>query len=611
MCGLIAILGQGVQQAVLERALQAMRHRGPDGQRSWIAPDGRVGLGHARLSLVDLSGGAHPLTNEDGSLHAIVNGEFYGFQEIREDLRRRGHELRTTSDSEILLHLYEDEGSGCLKRLRGEFAFVLWDARRRCLFAARDRFGIKPLFYSQHGEALFLASEAKALFAAGVPPRWDVGSVLHHLLFCMPLDRSLFEGIRQLPPGHFLLASEGELQITPYWDPGFPRPAEDARGPAPGTHAIEEVHEQLRDAVGLRLQADVPVGFLLSGGLDSSAVLGVGSSLGQEGAEAFTVSFDHPKYDELPIARETAEARGVRLHVVRCGADALASHFEESVVHGELLAMNGHTAAKYLLSKAVRDAGFKAVLSGDGGDELFAGYDFCGADMRPQQQAAPEEGPLKEVARQLGFVPALMQSLWKSRSRFLPLIDQDVVRAFLEENPYASFIGQLAPARLAGRARVHQGLYIWIKSHLVNYILASERLEMAHSVEVRMPLLDHELFETARRLPVELLSRAVKHPLREAARPYLTETVLNQLKRPFVAPPSRAAGAEAFRDFILDSLSGPMLRTLPWLDARAIEQRLRTSSTATDQDRFALDVLLLPIVSICCLQRRYKLGTSP
>src|SRR2546425_4426471 len=228
MCGIVAMFSEhgSVTAESLQRATRSLHHRGPDGQRHWIAPHGRVGLGHARLSIIDLTTGDQPIANEDETLHVVVNGEFYDYQRYQRALTDRGHRLRTRSDSEILLHLYEEEGTHCLRHLRGEFAFVLWDERNGLLFAARDRFGIKPLYYGRFDDTLYVASEAKALFAAGVPARWDHESLFQDLHGILDGDRALFEGLYQGPPGHYPLASGNNVKLAPDWDLNFPTLAE-------------------------------------------------------------------------------------------------------------------------------------------------------------------------------------------------------------------------------------------------------------------------------------------------------------------------------------------------------------------------------------------------
>src|SRR5262250_2464505 len=224
MRGIVALFSRRdpIAEEVIQRATQRLHHRGPDGQRHWISPDHRVALGHARLSIIDLTTGDQPIASEDELTRVVVNGEFYGYEAIRGELQRSGHRLRTRSDSEIALHLYEDLGTQCLHRLRGEFAFVLWDETNRTMFAARDRFGIKPLFYAFHDETIYLASEVKALFAAGVPARWDAESIYHSVEFGGHQVRTLFDGVFQVPPGHYLLATDKHVQLNRYWDFDYP-----------------------------------------------------------------------------------------------------------------------------------------------------------------------------------------------------------------------------------------------------------------------------------------------------------------------------------------------------------------------------------------------------
>ena len=317
MCGIVAMYSARgpIPADVLERATLRLAHRGPDGQRTWLADDRRVGMGHARLSIIDLATGDQPIASEDESLRIVVNGEFYDFEREQRDLEGRGHRLRTRSDSEIALHLYEDYGTACLRHLRGEFAFVLWDGPNDTLFAARDRFGIKPLYYTTYRGTLYLASEIKSLLAAGVPARWDRATFFqanHFLGIPTPQDRTLFEGIYQVPPGHYLLASGRQVRLIRYWDFEYPA-AVDARQVAPDVEYAERFRHALDEAVRLRLRADVPVGCYLSGGLDSCAVLGLAATHRTEPIRAFTLTFERAAYDEGAIAREMAAQRRGRL----------------------------------------------------------------------------------------------------------------------------------------------------------------------------------------------------------------------------------------------------------------------------------------------------------
>src|SRR5215471_16647712 len=382
MCGIVGVYSrrQPVSSATLERATKTLYHRGPDGQRQWISPDGRVGLGHARLSIIDLATGDQPISSEDERTHIVTNGEFYGYEAIQRELQSRGHRLRTKSDSEIALHLYEDFGLQFLHHLRGEFALVLWDESRRRLIAARDRFGIKPLFYAWKDDALYLASEVKALFAAGIPARWDHENVFQAVTMSKHQARTLYDGIFEIPPGQFLLATEKHVQVNQYWDFNYPK----AESPIPkrtdAEYAADFRHE-LEEAVRIRLRADVPVGVYLSGGLDSCSMLGLAAKHHPEPIRAFTLTFDQVAYDEGPIAKEMAARAGAEFYPTAIQQRDLADHFADAIAQSETLCVNAHGVAKYLLSRAVRDAGYKVVITGEGSDEILGGYAHFRRDM--------------------------------------------------------------------------------------------------------------------------------------------------------------------------------------------------------------------------------------
>jgi asparagine synthase (glutamine-hydrolysing) len=383
MCGIVAMYSarEPIPADALERATRRLFHRGPDRQRTWLADHRRVGLGHARLSIIDLVTGDQPIAGEDETLQIVANGEFYDFERTRRDLEARGHRLRTRSDSEIALHLYEDFGTACLRHLRGEFAFVLWDGPNDTLFAARDRFGIKPLYYTTYRGTLYLASEIKALLAAGVPARWDHAAFFqaNHLLGT-PQDRTLFEGIYPVPPGHYLLASGGQVRLIRYWDFDYPA-AVNARQASPDAEYAERFRHALDEAVRLRLRADVPVGCYLSGGLDSCAVLGLAATHRTEPIRAFTLTFDRAIYDEGAIAREMAAHARADFQPIPIRQADLADRCADAAWQAETLFVNAHGIAKYLLSRAVRDAGYKVVLTGEGSDEILAGYAHFRRDL--------------------------------------------------------------------------------------------------------------------------------------------------------------------------------------------------------------------------------------
>lgn len=602
MCGIVAIWSREapVDPAVVQRAMDAQTHRGPDQGSLWLSPDRRVGLGHRRLAIIDLETGDQPMRNESSDIRAVVNGEFYGFEKIRSDLERRGHVFATKSDSEILVHLYEEQGIDAVHHLRGEFAFVLWDQKKQVLLAGRDRFGIKPLFVFQDAEAVTFSSEVKALFAAGIPRRWDYDSLYQQLYIFAEQDRTLFHNVRQVPPGTLLEIREGHVRCHRYWDLDYPRHSDCS--PVKQRDVVARVRELLDDSVRVRMRADVPVSSFLSGGIDSSAVVGFAARHTRTPVRCFTVSFAEEEYDELSIALNTARAIGAEMSPVSAGVDETICHFRQAVAHAETLGVNWHGVARYQLCRSIHQSGYKVALTGEGGDETFAGY----LQFRQDIGSRTVPADLAEVASQLGFVPAWIQKLATSRSIFsLFLRDKPAW------SPYVRFIEQLACERqFQDRHPVHQSLYLWIRSVLLNYILYAERLEMAHAVETRMPLLDHHLFEYVRTLPIEMLicGTTEKHLLRDASRHVVTEEVYRRPKHPFFAPPAWRDGGEKLQAFVQDTLRSSAFQTMPFFDAAAVRAVLDRMNEVPVAHRQNLDTAMLMMVSACVLQQTYGLS---
>lgn len=635
MCGIVAIFSdeKPIAPESLVRATQRLIHRGPDDQRHWIAPHGRVGLGHTRLSIIDLVTGAQPIASEDEQIRIIVNGEFYDFERIRNELESRGHQFRTQSDSEIALHLYEEMGAGCLEHLRGEFAFVIWDERNQTMFAARDRFGIKPLFYAQVDGMLYLASEVKALFAAGVRAGWDRESMFQNLFLSVDQDRSLFRDVRQVPPGRYLLASKQSLQIKRYWDVDYPRSG--SPDPRSETDCIEQTRTMLDEAVRLRMRADVPVGCYVSGGVDSSAVLGIASRHASDNVAAFTIAFDHPQFNESESARRTAAHVGSSFWPIPVTNADFAEVFVESVAQGEMIHYNAHGAARYRLSRAVQQAGYKVVLAGEGADELFAGYEFSRAALPnsapngssatnwprlmmrllhpktlTERQLATTSPWLARISRVLAFPPDLVDYVADKFGLLQSLIAHDFAEEFQKRDPYKEFLKQFAwRANLFGREPVKQILYLWMKSLFVNYVLAAERLDMAHAVECRLPFLDHKLFEFARSIPASVLAKdgRQKHLLREAVKSYVRPEVYDGAKQPFFAPPTTFRAGNPMYELLQDILRSQSFSTVPFFDHDAVIGFLDSLSALDDQSQTSMDPVLFMMASIGVLQDHYQL----
>ena len=641
MCGIVALFSRRtpVEAQAVHRAVQRLHHRGPDGQRQWISEDRHVALGHARLSIIDLHTGDQPIANENEDIRIIVNGEFYGYEAIQAELERLGHRLRTRSDSEIALHLYEDRGVQCLQRLRGEFAFVIWDGVSRRIFAARDRFGIKPLFYAVHAGTVYLASEVKALFAAGVPARWDHESLYDSIELGGHQMRTLYAGVYQVPPGHYLLATDGHLQINRYWDFDYPTTASQASPRSDADYAAE-FREVLEEAVRIRLRADVPVGCYLSGGLDSCSVLGLAALHHHGPIRAFTLCFDHAQYDEEVQAREMAAKANAEFVPIPLRQVDLADHFSDAVLQSETMCANAHGAAKYLLSRAVRDAGYKVVMTGEGSDEILAGYAHFRRDMLLYDQAGQdssatkqildelarsnpvsrglllpdgEAGPLEGLKRTLGFVPTWCETFSARSMKIRAVLSQDTIQKYGRREGYSSLLSEIDVSRqLAGRAPVHQSLYLWAKTALPNYILTllGDRMEMAHSIEGRVPFLDHKVVEVICRQPVNQKIRGMteKYVLREAVRDVITDTIYHRQKHPFLAPPATLNPDQRLAAMVQDTLRGPALAAIPFFDQAKVIGLLDSIPSMDEGSQVAFDQVLMLLTSACILQEGFRLG---
>jgi asparagine synthase (glutamine-hydrolysing) len=640
MCGITAVYSptRPFDSGALRRSVASLHHRGPDQKAQWTSDCGATGLGHARLSIIDLSTGDQPIASEDGKLHLVHNGEFYDFETIQNELEERGHKLRSRSDSEIALHLYEEYGPHCLTHLRGEFAFAIWDDRTRALFAARDRFGVKPLFWARHDGAIYIASEVKALFAAGVPARWDLETLYLGMYVCHGA-RTPFAGVHALPPGHYMLASERGVEIHQYWDVDYPHAdAVEARTPE---EYIEGFREVLDDAVKTRLRADVPVGCYLSGGLDSCAVLGLAQAHRTDKVRAFTLTFDHDAYDESAQASEMAAFAGSDYVPIPVTQDALADNFADAVRAAETPLGNAHGVAKYMLSRAVRDRGFKVVLTGEGSDEMLAGYPPYRVDMLMQNAQGQDPADVQRLLDELhasnqvsrgalmpddedeercafarnllGFAPTWMEATLGMMGKMRSVLTDDFLGEHAGKDPVRDlFSGIDAERQLLGREAVHQGLYLWAKSMLPRYILSvlGDRMEMAHSIEGRVPFLDHHVAEYLRHVPVSMKIKGMteKYILREATKDIITDTIYNRQKHPFLSPPATLFPDQKLHQLLHDTLRGETLRNMPFVDTDKVAALLDNVEHQDHAGRVTSDQVLTIIMSLVFMEEQMGLS---
>ena len=640
MCGLIGgVSRKPVSRDRISAALDAIDHRGPDGQDHWS--DGRFFLGHTRLSIIGLSNGDQPMSNAAGDVHLAVNGEFYCYKAVRDELRARGSRFKTDSDSEIALHLYLQHGMRATEQLRGEFAVLIADQRRDIMIAIRDRFGIKPLFYAVTPDGVFFASEIKALLALGVPAAWDAEAAWQDLFIVRNHARTMFAGIRSVPQGCYAVVRGNDVQIYRYWDWDFPTTEETAADTRSEADVVAGFREVLSEAVRERMVADVEVGCYLSGGIDSCAVLGLAQREMQRPIRAYTLAFDDAVWDESPIARRQAEFVGATYHQVPVTRQALADAYSDAVWHSETPMVNGHGAAKFLLSRAVRDAGLKVVFTGEGSDELLGGYatfrrdallhhpngrsradtdaliaqmfDSNPATRSIFMQQAADNPIFVEVVNRLGFLPSFIETFGAMGATLSAGLRADVAKSVAGKSVYADVLDSLPLSMaIAGRDRLHQGLYVNSKTHLANFILTflGDRMEMAHSIEGRVPFLDHHVAHYAARIPIAMKIKGYreKHVLREAAKDVLIEEVYNREKHPFTSPP--AAAGDPMMTMLADVIASRALDDQPIFDPTKARAAFKDMQTCPPDQRPAYEGRIQRIVSTTLMHERFGMSGS-
>ncbi|RLV59816.1 asparagine synthase (glutamine-hydrolyzing) [Parashewanella curva] len=641
MCGILATfsLTRSISESQVLTALSALNHRGPDETGIWQEKGTSVFLGHTRLSIIDLKGGHQPMLSEDKSIVAIVNGEFYDYQKITQELQQQGYTFKTHCDSEILINLYLHYGTACLEHLRGEFAFVIWDRQKNRVFAGRDRFGIKPLFYYQDEVNIYFASEIKAFKALGLPLKWDKDTFFSEITMFHTPDATLFEQVKEVKPAHYLLKPlhSYSIDLISYWDFYYPTQGHNLN--ISEQEAVEAVTEQFQEAVKLRLMADVPVACYLSGGIDSCSILGMAQHLSKKQITALTLSFDHKDYDEFPYAKEMAEHTNSRFVPIPVTADDIADNFADSVYNSEKAVLNGHGVSKYILSRETQKQGFKVVLTGEGADEFLAGYpsfrqdylkyhsDELSEDEKAEIEAhlkqsnavskgivmAEDEISLPLLQNQLGFTPSWVAAFIHGPSFFRDILKKDYLAHIGKRNPCEDFIEKLNfNSAIKGRSKLNQSLYTWTRTLLPHYLLTNlgDRMEMAHSIEARLPFLDHKLVELLVQLPENLKIRGLKEKylLREAMKPWLTNTMYKRNKHPFLAPPAVKSQNPRLLEFFLDTIHSDKIHSVPFFDAAKLQKACANLTKKTPSQLGQLDIQMHIAVSTIIIGDKFNLS---
>ncbi len=623
MCGIAGALDrQGRREFPIPRLLAmtaAIAHRGPDDEQFHAEPG--VILGARRLSIVDLAGGRQPIPNEDGSIWVAFNGELFEYPELRRELLDNGHALKTRCDTEAWVHLYEDHGEDMFARARGQFAVSLWDRKNETLILGRDRVGICPLYYAESDGWLLWGSEVKAILSSGmVPIRPDPRGIDHLFsFFCAPTGRSYFEGIKSLPPGHYLKARGGKLTVHRYWDLDFPDMGQERRldDPAP---MVDELEALLRQSVERRLRGDVPVVSYISGGLDSTVVLGLSSRHRGEAVPSFTIGFDNAGPDERTQSAESAAALGSKLTTVTLSSPEIAASYPELVLAAEGPVMDTSCAALMKLARSVHDRGFKVALTGEGADEALAGYvwfktqalrDGIGRRIgnglpllaRRFLLAAVGGGPTHRAPLLgIGGVRTAQQDLYDLIGQARPILyTPGMWESLGDHNPYDDL--DINADRMARWHPMNQSLYVGYKVMLAGLLMIAkgDRISMHSSVETRYPFLDDDVIRFCSEIAPEykLRGRTEKWILRQVATRTLPAAIANRPKTMFRSKFSNTFLGPGHPKWVDQLISAESLRRSGYFDAEIVrrERMKQLALPRITARRFVMDIALTCVVA--------------
>lgn len=607
MCGLAGILyfdpNAIVTAGELEPMVAALTPRGPDGTGYYTAPG--IGLGHARLSIIDIEGGDQPIHNEAKTVWTVFNGEIFNYVELRRDLEQRGHRFYTQTDTEVIVHLYEEYGDDFATHMNGQFAIALWDAPRRRLLLVRDRPGILPLYFSHQGQRVLFGSEVKALLPAmNARPEINAAALEQLMTFWAPVSpASMFKGVEEVSPGEMLIIESGKLRRRRYWEWTFPTDGDYLRGSV--DELTEELHALLLDATRLRLRADVPVGAYLSGGLDSSGISALVKHLGHPDLHTFSIRFDDPGVDEGEHQQRVSQYLGTKHASVMCRKADIAASFPGVIYRTEAPILRSAPAPMSILSGLVRQHGYKVVLTGEGADEVLGGYDlFKEAKIRQFWARQPDSAWRPALLRRLYPYLDLNQ---RTGSTYLKMffgqaLDQPDLPGFSHLPRWTTtgktkdFFSAGFRSRLSGDPvdvltktlptdfpRWHpfnRAQFLEAKTLMAGYLLNSQgdRMLMANSVEGRFPFLDHRVIEFANRLHPRLKMRGLneKYLLKRALARHLPAATIARYKQPYRAPDIAAFfGPDGPPDYVKERLSVAALQDSGYFDPQRVQHLLR------------------------------------
>ena len=596
MCGIAGVIDPTLSPAEVQQVLRGMAevmiHRGPDDEGFFVS--GNIGLGMRRLSIIDLAGGKQPIFNEDGSIVVVFNGEIYNYLELRDQLQQNQHAFTTNSDTEVIVHLYEELGEECVHKLRGMFAFALWDQRSHRLFIARDRLGIKPLYYTKDADRLVFGSEIKAIFQhPNIIAQLDIEGLSNFLsLKYVPAPQTMFAGIQALPPGHTLVYDLNGVTVRSYWDLSF---AGDHNGEKREEEYSDQLEGLLKESIKLELRSDVPFGAFLSGGIDSSLVVALMSQFLDQPVKTFSVGYEGggERWSELPYARVVAEQFKTDHHEVFVYPQNFIDLAGKVVWHLDQPIADDAVLMNYMVAK-LASGQVKMVLTGEGGDELFAGYArYAGERLAPLFRVIPgafKSLMLSTIDRLPGlYRPKLaLHALCKKgeisrMANWFPLFNQKMKEALLTNEVKRELNGTLPDhvfaqhlSRTDATDSLSRMLYVDTKLWLPDDLLArGDKMSMASSLEARVPLLDHRVVEFAASLPPHLKLRRLtrKYLLKRVGRAWLPAQIINRSKKGFPTPISVWFRKEA-RSFVRDILSPSAIKRRGLFNSDYVERLL-------------------------------------
>ncbi len=597
MCGIAGIVNfrhPENSRELVGNMLDHMPYRGPDASGIYVS-DG-VTLGHTRLSIIDLSGGDQPIHNEDRTVWITFNGEIFNYPELREDLLGLGHRFYTASDTEVLVHLYEEYGTKMLDRLNGQFAFAIWDENRETLFMARDRVGIRPLFYHHDNGRLVFASEIKAILADKSLPRMLESQTLSDIFTCWTPVGGLtaFKDVFQVPAGHYALFSKSGFSLTAYWELPF---GEEPDESLDSDQWAEKMGAILLDAARIRLRADVPVGAYLSGGIDSTYIATLVKNNFNNHLNTFSVTFTDQRFDEASFQKRAVDAIKTGHKSVQCSEEDIGRIFPDIIRHTETPVLRTAPSPLCLLSKLVRESDFKVVLTGEGADEFFAGYNIFKEDRvrrfwskHPDSKMRPEllkklypyifKGAEKNAAFLTAFFkkeitrtesPVYSHLLrWRNTSRIKGFFSRDLSSEIQGLDQFVEKYSKTLPDTFMSWSPLSRAQYTESSLFLSNYLLSSQgdRMAMANSVEGRFPFLDHRVIEEAVKIPpgIRINGLTEKYILKKAARGVIPDALIDRAKQPYRAPISRCFFGKNAPDYVMELLSENSIKKSNYFD---------------------------------------------